>query len=62
MSKIPLYKMFNYVLYRLHTGCQWESLPVCKSAAEREARGEPSWQAVYYHYRKWSADGSLARI
>jgi hypothetical protein len=22
VSKIPLYKMFNYVLYRLHTGCQ----------------------------------------
>ena len=21
--KIPLYKVFNYILYRLHTGCQW---------------------------------------
>ena len=27
-SKIPLYKIFNYVLYRLHTGCQWERLPI----------------------------------
>ena len=26
--KIPLYKMFNYILYRLHTGCQWEQLPI----------------------------------
>jgi hypothetical protein len=27
-SKIPLYKIFNYMLYRLHTGCQWERLPI----------------------------------
>jgi hypothetical protein len=25
---IPLYKVFNYILYRLHTGCQWERLPI----------------------------------
>lgn len=28
VSKIPLYKVFNYILYRLHTGCQWERLPI----------------------------------
>ena len=27
-SQIPLYKVFNYILYRLHTGCQWERLPI----------------------------------
>ncbi len=26
-SKIPLYKIFNYILYVLYTGCQWQSLP-----------------------------------
>lgn len=26
--RIPLYKVFNYILYRLHTGCQWERLPI----------------------------------
>lgn len=26
--KIPLYKVFNYILYRLHTGCQWPMLPI----------------------------------
>jgi transposase len=25
---IPLYKVFNYILYRLHTGCQWKRLPI----------------------------------
>ncbi len=26
--KIPLYKVFNYILSRLHTGCQWQKLPI----------------------------------
>jgi len=26
--KIPLYKVFNYMLYRLHTGCQWDQVPI----------------------------------
>jgi len=55
VSKIPLYKIFNLVLYRLHTGCQWEQLPITAPA-------EISWEAVYYHFRKWSRDGSLERV
>jgi len=54
VSKIPLYKVFNYILYRLHTGCQWEELPI-------EAN-QLSYHAVYHHYRKWSRDGSLERV
>jgi transposase len=46
VSKIPLYKMFNYILYRLHTGCQWEEVPI-------EAADEITWWAVYNHYRQW---------
>ena len=28
VCSIPLYKIFNYILYRLHTGCQWEQLAI----------------------------------
>ena len=28
VCKIPLYKVFNYILYRLHTSCQWDQLPI----------------------------------
>jgi hypothetical protein len=28
VCSIPLYKIFNYILYRLHTGCQWERIPI----------------------------------
>ena len=26
-SKVPLVKIFNLILYRLYTGCQWKQLP-----------------------------------
>ena len=41
VSKQPLWKIFNDVLYKLHTGCQWEELPI-----ERDIAGNPvmSWQ------------------
>jgi transposase len=59
VSKEPLYKIFNYVLYKLHTGCQWEELPI-----EKTADGQPvmSWQVPRYHFYKWSRDGSLQRL
>ena len=28
VCKIPLFKLFNYILYRWHTGCQWNQLPI----------------------------------
>jgi len=30
--QIPLYKVFNYILYRLYTGCQWHQLPIMPDA------------------------------
>ncbi len=26
--RIPLFKVFNHILYKLHTGCQWACLPI----------------------------------
>jgi transposase len=55
VSRIPLCKIFNYVLYRLHTGCQWAEVPI-------DPTDDISWWAVYYHFRKWSRDGSLEQV
>ena len=60
-SKIPLYKMFNYVLRKLYLGCQWKELPIDPDLDNPEKK-EISWHAVYYHYRKWSRDGSLEKV
>jgi transposase len=32
------------------------------SLAARRRKKEISWQAVYYHFQKWSADGSLEQV
>ena len=37
-SKIPLYKVFNYILYRLHTGCQWSALPIEADKTDSEKK------------------------
>lgn len=52
--KISLYKIFNYILYVLHTGCQWERLPVY--------RNEIYWTNVYKWHLRWSKDGSYQSL
>lgn len=61
VCSIPLYKVFNYILYRLYTGCQSDRLPIDADPRDLEKK-EISHDAVYYHYRKWSRDGSLKRV
>jgi transposase len=59
VSEQPLYKIFNYILYKLYPGCQWDALP-----RETTVDGQPimSYQVPYYHFRKWSQDGSFQRL
>lgn len=38
VCSIPLYKVFNYILHRLHTGCQWDQLPIDPSANDPEKK------------------------
>ncbi len=53
-TKISRHKIFNYILYVLHTGCQWNRLPTF--------RHEISWSAVYQHHVRWSKDGSYQNL
>lgn len=46
---VPLVEIINAVLYKLKTGVQWHQLPV-KALFEGQYL---TWNAVYYHYRKW---------
>ena len=52
--KISYYKIFNYILFVLHTGIQWKNLQPC--------RGEISWQTIYHHHNRWSKDGSYQSL
>jgi transposase len=58
-SKIPLYKVFNYIIYKLRTGVQWEFLPMDTLP---DGTPEGTYQIPSYHFRKWSRDGSLQRL
>lgn len=50
--EVSLRQVINAILYSLKTGCQWRQLP----------REFPAWTAVYYYFRRWSADGTWARL
>jgi transposase len=52
--KIALYQIFNYILYVLHTGCQWYKLPIEKTA---EGRPEISYSRIFKHFRAWLKKG-----
>jgi transposase len=53
---VPLYKIFNYILYVLYTGCQWESL---KKVIDKKADGtaEIHYTNVFRRFNYWSSLG-----
>lgn len=52
--KLSVYKLFNYILYVLHTGIQWNQL--------QTRRNELHWSNVYKWHNRWSKDGSYLRL
>jgi len=57
-TKVPLWKIVKAIIYRLKTGCQWRELPVSAFCSRILIR----WNSIYYHFNKWSKDGSLKRM
>ena len=52
--KLSHYKIFNYILYVLHTGIQWRQL--------RTRRNEIHWSNVYKWHNRWFKDGSYEKL
>jgi transposase len=57
--KVPLWRIFNYILYQLHTGCQWESIPIKIDSAT--GKKEINHTAIWKWFNRWSGDGSFDR-
>ena len=55
--EIELLEILQAIFHRLKTGCQWRELPV----KQYIRRSKATWNAVYYHFHKWCADGSWER-
>ena len=60
-SKTPLHMIFNYIIKKLYTGCQWKEIPI-DPVLDDPDKNEIGWHAVYCHYRKWSREGSLETV
>lgn len=50
--KHDLRQIVNAILYVLRCGIQWRSMP----------HDFPKWSTVYYHFRKWSVDGTWQKL
>ena len=50
--ELDLRLVINAIFYVVVTGCQWRNLP----------NDYPNPNSVYYHFRKWSQDGTWQRI
>ena len=57
-TKVPLWRIIKAIIYRLKSGCQWREIPICAFCS----RILISWNTIYYHFRKWSKDGSWKRM
>jgi transposase len=53
-QKVSYHYIFNAILYVLKSGCAWRTL--------KPDDGLVTWQNIYYHFRKWSDDGSFERL
>ena len=53
-QKISRCKIFNYILYVLHTGMQWNQL--------RTYHNEIHWTNVYKWHNRWSKNGSYRNL
>lgn len=56
--KSMLWRIVKTIIYRLKSGCQWRELPI-KSFFGKISY---TWQSVYYHFNKWSKDGSWKKM
>ncbi len=58
-SKIPSFRIFNYVLSFLHSGVQWYQLSI-----QLNKNGEPEihYTRVFRIFQRWYRDGSLEKV
>ena len=53
-QKVSYQYIFNAILYVLKSGCSWRTLkPDCQLV---------TWENIYFHYAKWSKNGSFLRL
>ena len=54
---VPRYKIFNYVLYLMHTGCQWYNLPIDK---KDDGKPEIHHTRIFKIFKGWADSKCMA--
>jgi len=57
--KLPLSKVFNYVLKVIHTGIQWDQLVIEQDGC---GNNEIHYTRIFRIFQRWSNDGSLQKV
>lgn len=55
-----LCRIFNYILYQLDTGCQWDKIPI--NIDFETGKREIHHVNVWRWYDRWSNDGSFEKV
>jgi transposase len=58
-TKVSYHRLFNYILKLMHTGCQWEVLPIEKDAF---GRLEIHYTRIFRTFQRWQKDGCFDKI
>jgi hypothetical protein len=58
-KKISFFKLFNYILKLMHTGCQWEQIPIDKTA---DGKPEIHYTNIYNAFKFWVKQGCFDKI
>jgi len=56
--KVPLWRIVKAIIHKLKTGTQWRELPTRQFFSGILL----SWESVYYHFNKWSKNGSWKKL
>ena len=58
-KKISFYKLFNYILKLMHTGCQWKNTPIEKDVS---GNSEIHYTSIFKMFRYWVKKGCFDKI
>ncbi len=58
-TKVSFYRLFNYILKLMHTGCQREEIPIKKDAS---GKPEIHHTRIFRTFQRWHRDGCFEKI
>jgi len=58
-KKISFFKLFNYILHLMHTGCQWYNIPITK---DKNGLAEIHHTNIFRSFKYWNNQGCFDKI